>query len=343
MRLHRHLVYIDVTSHCDMACDFCMYRKSRGGEAKHLTLSERALANMAGIINHPAVDQVVVSGEGEPFSNLSTVRTICKLSAGCRRITFVTNGNWIAADTNRLFELHDMAASKDDSYCVRVSLDSYHLKQVGIEAYATITAAFCANQMPCLSMAFRSLLEEKELTRGTVREMMQLIGRRCEIVEVSSLEDRVKIGHVTLPIAYKNMVWPDISAGARPVPMEEYIKCLEQHYARPFTFGYLGAPSGVKGLDITVKPDGGVFLYGIELCEWGNVHESTVAVEELVSRVVADRLVVALYTIPFSRVLSRLEEHAGLKRLIRQVNNPFWLLKAAHPEYAPVVREAIGL
>ena len=64
-----------------------------------------------------------------------------------------------------------------------------------------------------------------------------------------------------------------------------YIEAIESKVNKRFTFGSLNKEPQANGLDITVKPNGGVYLYGIENQRLGNIHFDRIDWQRLVAYV----------------------------------------------------------
>jgi len=80
-------------------------------------------------------------------------------------------------------------------------------------------------------------------------------------------------------------------------------------------------------MDVTIKPNGDVFLYGIETERVANIHSDTIDWHHLASHVRENPLSRALYTQPLTELLARLEDTPQLRAIIATANNPYWLVK----------------
>ncbi|HEJ1890577.1 TPA: radical SAM protein, partial [Pseudomonas aeruginosa] len=128
-------------------------------------------------------------------------------------------------------------------------------------------------------------------------------------------------------IDYKNLVHPAPGTAPGYLDMQGYIEAIESKVNKRFTFGSLNKPPQANGLDVTVKPSGDLYLYGIENQRLGNIHFDRVDWQRLVAHVRETPLTRALYTQPLTELLARLESTDLLRSIIAKANNPYWLVK----------------
>ncbi|HBP1731106.1 TPA: hypothetical protein L5V82_006534 [Pseudomonas aeruginosa] len=128
-------------------------------------------------------------------------------------------------------------------------------------------------------------------------------------------------------IDYKNLVHPAPGIAPGYLDMQGYIEAIESKVNKRFTFGSLNKPPQANGLDVTVKPSGDLYLYGIENQRLGNIHFDRVDWQRLVAHVRETPLTRALYTHPLTELLARLESTDLLRSIIAKANNPYWLVK----------------
>ncbi len=341
--LRDHLVYIDITNICSLGCEFCMYKHERTNPSQHMRLTDRAHTNLSHLINHPKTQHIIISGEGEPFTNPEGLHAILNMSAGHRYFQIVTNGMWINRETiHELERFQKTAAGLGDHYSIRLSIDQYHVQQMDTEKYVYFlrAAAEHGHLMPNLHFAIRSLMEDRKYTRELIISLLGQAGiphwLECS---TTPLDDELHLGSGKVNITYKNLVYPDDISSA--LPMEEYIRMLENKHLKPFTFGNMATPGPWAGLDVTVKYTGEVFFYGIETKPVSNIYTSYVSIEELENVVVQDPLIKTLYSIPFLLVLQRLRRMDGVRCVIREVNNPYWLIRRLWRTHRPQLAKAV--
>jgi hypothetical protein len=112
--------------------------------------------------------------------------------------------------------------------------------------------------------------------------------------------------------------------------MWQYIKCIEDKIGKQFTLGSLNAEE--NGLDVTIKPNGDVFLYGLEFKKLGNIHEDQISYELITDILLSNNVMRKLYEEPFRDVIFTFSDRAVIEQLIEKVNNPYWLMKEVFTE-----------
>lgn len=330
MKLQKHLLYIDITQFCGVGCDFCMYADKHN--KTHLTLSSHAKNNLSNLINDPSVKKVSVSGEGEPLNNLAAFYDILKLSKGNVSFEFITSG-YIYHDKLLDFysKIDDILSSNGDTCNIRLSSDSHHIPKLKNRPHGISVRHFQNKKYKSLTLSFRSIDPDKQFSREYLISETSLYGYKSSIEEVSLLEDKLIINNSQYSLDYKNLVWPR-EVGGDYFNMWQYIEILEGRYGKQFTLGSINKGDEVNGLDITIKPNGNVYFYGIESICLGNIHEDYFSIEKLVKKVTDDSLIKTLYTVPFIEVVKELSNHIDIDKLIEKVNNPYWLLKEVHKQ-----------
>ena len=328
MKLEKHLLYIDITQFCGVGCDFCMYADKHN--KTHLKLSPYAKNNLSNLINDPSVKRVSVSGEGEPLNNLAAFYSILQLSKGNVSFEFITSG-YIYHDKLLDFysKIDNILSSNGDTCNIRLSSDSHHIPKLKNKPHGISVSNFQNKKYKSLTLSFRSIDPDKQFSREYLISEIALYGFKSSIEEVSLLEDKLIIDDSQYNLDYKNLVWPQEVKGDY-LNMWQYIKTLEKKYGKLFTLGSINNGDEVNGLDITIKPNGNVYFYGIEWIYLGNIHEDYFSIEKLVQKVIDDSLIRSLYTIPFIEVVENLSNHIDIEKLIEKVNNPYWLLKEVH-------------
>lgn len=134
-------------------------------------------------------------------------------------------------------------------------------------------------------------------------------------------------------IDYKNLVHPAPDTPPGYLDLQGYIEAIESKVKKRFTFGSLNQSPQANGMDVTIKPNGDVYLYGIENQRLGNIHFDRVDWQRLAAYVRETPLIRALYTHPLTELLARIENIDLLHSAVVKVNNPYWLVKelAYHP------------
>jgi len=319
-----HLLYIDITTGCPVECKVCMYREEREKPANHLDLDEKSAYVLDNLINHPDADHTIISGEGEPFQNERAMKEILRLSRGNRRFQILTSGIWPAE--RKLSMLERMAKENGDKYSIRLSLDPFHAAKVPRSCYTDIIGYMIMNPSEHLSLAIRSLVEEKERSRRIIESVLHEMNFRFTRDTPGVLDDDYYVHGMRIPVTYKSTVFPE-HVGVVPFSIGRYISALEEKYRRPFTLGNLRSKSEGTGLDITVKMDGSVFFYGAEFAPHGNIFVDDVTFESLSELVLEHPWLRRLYSTPFMDLVVELSRDAEAARMIERINNPYWVVR----------------
>ncbi len=247
-----------------------MYKVERTGNPQDLKLNDFAKGNLDRLLNNPETKQIVISGEGEPFNNESVIADILNTLNDKKEIQVVTNGNWrneiIDARLSRLNAL----ASKSKNICnIRLSIDSFHLNKVKIDTYVKIFDSIInKDSYPHVSLSVRSLIEEKELARKTIADILKRLNCSSTFKAISGLEDLFILPNNKIEVVYKNLILPLAGYAGNP-SLTEYLSNLKQKN-NTFTFGF---DSDAEGLRLTIKPNGDIFFYGIEIQRFGNIFQ----------------------------------------------------------------------
>ena len=327
MELQGHLLYIDITQICGIGCDFCMYAdKHKAG--MNMELSTLARENLATLINASQVKRTSISGEGEPLNNIKVFHEILKLSTGGRCFEFITSGFFPHERMKDFYESTDrILASNSDTCNIRLSADSHHIEKVKWRAHG-FSLDYLRHRRPSkLSFSFRSIDTDRDFTRQYLACELQRWGIEASIEQFSALEDVLIVGEERFGIDYKNLVHPAPGTTPDYLDLWGYIAAIESKVNKRFTFGSLNQLPQANGIDVTVKPNGDVYLYGIENQRLANIHVEPVDWQRLATHVRETPLVRKLYTQPLTELLARLEDTDQLRAIVSKVNNPYWLIK----------------
>lgn len=327
MHFQGHLLYIDITQICGIGCAFCMYAdKHKVGIS--MELSTLARENLARLINASEVKRISISGEGEPLNNAKMFHEILGLSKGGKRFEFITSGFF---PHDKMAEFYDttnrIVLANGDTCNIRLSADSHHIEKVRWRAHGFSLDYLRRRRPRGLSFSFRSIDTDREFTRAYLKSELLLWGVDATIEPRSVLEDSLVADGECFGIDYKNLVHPDPGTAPGYLDMWSYIEAIEAKVNKPFTFGSLNTPPQANGLDVTVKPNGDVYLYGIENQRLGNIHVDQLDWQRLVDYVRETPLSRALYTRPLTELLGQLDNTDLLRSIIAKANNPYWLMK----------------
>ena len=76
-------------------------------------------------------------------------------------------------------------------------------------------------------------------------------------------------------------------------------------------------------MDVTIKPDGSIFFYGIENIKLGNLNLDDINWGDLEDHVKNNKLINNLYRIPFMDLMEPMENNLILNEIVRRNNNPY--------------------
>jgi hypothetical protein len=327
MELQDHLLYIDITQICGIGCAFCMYAdKHKAGMS--MELSTLARENLAALINAPSVKRISISGEGEPLNNARVFHEILGLSNGGKRFEFITSGFFSHAKMADFYDQTDRIVTANGDTCnIRLSADSHHIDKIKWRAHGFSVDYLQRRQPSGLSFSFRSVDIDRHFTRQYLTLELQHWGIEADIFELGPLEDVLVVREQRFGIDYKNLVHPAPGMFQDYLDMHGYIAAIEAKVNKRFTFGSLNQAPQVNGMDVTIKPNGDVYLYGIEILRLGNIHFDRLDWQRLQAQILQSPLARALYTQPLTELLSRLENSDVVHSIITRVNNPYWLVK----------------
>ena len=82
-----------------------------------------------------------------------------------------------------------------------------------------------------------------------------------------------------------------------------------------------------NGVGVTIKPSGDVYFYGIDNKLLANIHSDTVDMEFFKNIVRNNDFIKTLYTTPFLDLINIFSKNEDVKKLINDVNNPYWVIK----------------
>ncbi|HDR1103442.1 TPA: hypothetical protein QB288_000177 [Pasteurella multocida] len=325
----KHLLYIDITQVCGLGCGFCMYADKHTSAAIHFRLSDISRKNLIQLINSPDVKNISISGEGEPLNNIETFFEILSLSNGERNFEFITSG-FIKSD--KLERFYDKLQSKlhpKDKCNIRLSSDSHHVAAIKNKNHGFSINYFETQRPRNLTLSFRSIDCDKLFTQLYLMEEAEKYNFSCEMKRISILEDELYINNNKYKIDYKNLVYPK-PEDMNYLSLKDYVIAIENKTNKPFTFGSLNKAPIETGIDLTIKPNGDVFLYGMEVSNLGNLHFDEFNWDIIASLIKKNKVFSFLYEHRLLDVLEKNKDDNQINQIIKQVNNPYWLIKEIH-------------
>ena len=138
-----------LTTYCDAGCAHCFFKSGAEYEVyprEKAEYSDEGLKRLIAFINQANIGYLMVIGGGEPFQRFPHVLELVE-KANTDRMVLVTNGKWgqNADEARRVIQqLHEaFKARKTPTHLVlRISVDRWHIKQLGDELVNNIIEVF---------------------------------------------------------------------------------------------------------------------------------------------------------------------------------------------------------
>lgn len=320
-------MYIDITQLCGIGCEFCMYAdKHKTGT--NMVLSGLAKVNLSTLINSSEVKRISISGEGEPLNNVSIFREILALSNGGNAFEFITSGFFPHDKLANFYdEINALLVANGDTCNIRLSSDSYHTAKIKKKPHSFSIQYWFDRQPEALTFSFRSVDTDRKFTRSYLLSELEKDSIKGTINPIGILEDQLIIDRYAFGIDYKNLVHPSHFSSIDFLDLNGYVQAIEAKIDKRFTLGSLNKAPFENGMDVTIKPSGDVYFYGIENILIGNIHSDQFSWGLLANYVAEIPLIYNLYTEPFMDLIGNLSDDDVAQTLIRKVNNPYWLIK----------------
>ncbi|WP_318483070.1 hypothetical protein [Photobacterium leiognathi] len=295
-----------------------------------MKLSSKAITNLSRLINDPEVKRISVSGEGEPLNNIHVFYQILALSKGNRQFEFITSGYLEHEKLKSAFrEIDRIVGANGDQCNIRLSSDSHHIPKLKYLPHGKCIDDFIEGTYSNLTLSFRSIDPDREFTRRYLIDQVKAIGFNAKVRTTGALEDVVEVEGTEFRIDYKNLVKPH-GMYEQYMSMWQYIDSIEQKTGKPFTLGSINKQE--NGLDVTIKPNGDVYLYGLEIRRLGNIHEDKISYELIKQVLFSNEVMRKLYEEPFREVIFSFGDREVISKAIETVNNPYWLIKEIYTE-----------
>ena len=323
--MKNHLLYFDITQFCNINCDFCMYR-DRHSSLK-MNINKCASENIRRLFLDADIKRISISGEGEPLTNMETIWDIIELSPGKLNFEIITSGALPHAKMANFYSDMDHVTSKKGDLCnIRISADSFHAQRVPFRAHGFSIKYFSESVSDCMTLSFRSIETDKIFTREFLIQEARKYKLDGIIEPINELEDVFICNNKQYSIIYKNIVHPNENQNGH-MTLDDYIKVLENKYGKSFTFGAMNHHPTPNGLDVTIKPDGRILFYGIEIVEVANIYKDNIDMFFLKNFINKNKLISILYKTPFTEILRILRKRIDYHEIIKNANNPYWVLQ----------------
>lgn len=306
-----------------------MYKKERQNGAS-LLLNQTGKNNIRRIINEGGIDRVVISGEGEPLNNQKAIFEILSLSEGKNKFELITSAFLRPNQLESFLKKVDVLLCNSESFCnIRVSLDSFHVRNISEESYRFVLEAIANRPYGHISFSFRSIDSDKQFVADFLKKICRKSGLRLQQVGYSVLEEEYFVNNQSFSVEYKNLIKPSLfQADKTHLDIFGYIRARSLKNQRDFTLGNNIRGCQDVGLNLTIKPDGKVFFYGIESEVLANINlDKELSLCKLKEYCEANPLVNFLCTRPMERILKNMSREQVFREIIAYVNNPYWLVR----------------
>lgn len=148
----KSLASIFLTKFCDAGCKHCFFKSKKKVirfPEEQDEFSDYGLEKFIEFINKTNNGYLLVIGGGEPFKKIEHIKEIVK-RVKTDRMILVTNGMWAKSYDNAkkiIFELYECFKTRRDNTKVilRLSVDKWHLEQLGDELITNIIDIFKEN------------------------------------------------------------------------------------------------------------------------------------------------------------------------------------------------------
>ncbi|MCK5224913.1 hypothetical protein KAR04_09075 [Candidatus Calescamantes bacterium] len=300
-----------------------MYSDKRNNT--NININNTVLGNIRYLLSK--ANRVGISGEGEPIYNSKAVVDIFQAGNDCLYdFTTGLNYNFLLL-SNLVTEL--VRHSNNKKFRIRVSIDRFH--ESSLQKYNIPKLLDLVNSIPNenIEIGFRSITSDIQFCNNYFYKLCIKNSIQYGGISLDNLKGFVKLNRLQYPIDFQNIVNPD-KIGLRDLySIEEYIKILEKRMCKNFTLGGLEG-RGRPGFDITIRPNGDVYFYGIETSIIGNVYKETIDSRLMNNFIKSESYIIKLLTIPFSEILLKLRKDLEFSSVINSTNNPYWIVKSLY-------------
>ena len=334
------LLYIDVTNFCSIGCRFCMYKMAHG--VQHLNLSSSNLSAIARLAR--GATKICISGEGEPLTKVKSVLAISSIAREGQTVEVITSGgkSW-----THLEQFLDSFESLGKIYRfqprLRISFDRWHAEKIPPIIYSSAIERRIKHPSPetAAELHFRSVTTDIDWALNSLGQILRdnKIAYRCYSREL--LTHVFEIADLSVPIIFKNIVNPGHLIEQDPFTLETYMSSIEEAKGKPFVFGNLGTNTRIPGPDVTVKPNGEIYLYGLETeCQWDL--NMDISRDDIIETIRKNPVLWTFYSKPLRNILLELNKIPTLSKTISSINNPYWLVKCLRQTHPVEFEKAIS-
>lgn len=348
------VAYFWPTKYCPIGCEHCMFASPK----KHETdgqggiLSPKAVDNFVQISHEADLHSLVVSGGGEPMTEMPTIVKLMK-NAHYKYFEIITGAHWTASDRLIRRNLDDIQKALSDrrssqhgddfDFSLRVSVDSYHQQVVKlpwlkrlVDIYRADTALPVSQRnYPDINLFFRTLLIQDD----TVDQFAHLLGG--DLSDMENYIRKIKLpqtegqgnGIDSLTVFYKDMRFVGRGSDAsddKLMTFDQYFASYSDNPDSDVRLGMTYLKPGSKGealsgINVFVTYDGKMMPYGGTPDVSANIYEDTY--DRFLERLFQDNISRTLLTKGLRHVQNYAEEvDPEITERIRRKN---WLASVA--------------
>lgn len=285
---------VELTKYCSVGCSFCKYNAPlpRLSEKRpSLYLGREAIDACLRYVEAQAVEEVVLTGGGEPTHELETVLRIVE-EGTASLFSLYTAGQWGATKDETIATLCALQTavsrrSRPAHVRIRLSLDRFHQEKIGLQPALNIIAALTdfPDQYPNVCITVRTVIGHDQ----PIAELAGALGARIEIVDQHLR--RLVMPSGTIDVLALNLI-PTGRYNSRTEGQPDLadfrttLSGLQSHLGAGWPLIY------ADGLNIGVRPTGKVYLYGATAEDQGRIPQ--VALATAVERIARDPISHAL-------------------------------------------------
>ena len=256
---------VELTKYCSVGCSFCKYNAPlpRLSEKRpSLYLNQEAIDACITYIAATGVQQVVLTGGGEPTHEFETVLRIIK-EASSSVFSLYTAGQWGATDddTSAILNALQSAVARRNRPAevrIRLSLDRFHQQRIGLTPALNIISTLTKfpDRYPDLRISIRTVIGHDH----PVAEVADRLGIALEPVDQHLSRLLMPGGRPIEVMAFNLIPTGRYNTRSQGFPELSNFKAtlagLQSHLGQGWPLSYAG------GLNIGIRPSGKVYLYG---------------------------------------------------------------------------------
>jgi hypothetical protein len=284
---------LEITNYCVVGCLHCRYSTplppKSGQKAPQNYLSQEALHQCAEFTHRQAIPSLYITGGGEPTHEWENVLFLIENSYSSD-IVLATAAQWATTEREIHAALNDLlsAIQRRKTFCrltLRISVDDYHSKSVPIQQIVSLIKVVKSlhehdGDFP-IQIKLRSLLSDDSSVKNVADLLSgKLISQSadCEILELSD-------GY-QIEVIRKSLVFIGRLKQPKNLLSKNYVRFSEGADIARQSYDPLWPAMYAGGLNLGIRPNGEVYLYGTNPRFFGTIYERKL--EEIVHSICRD-------------------------------------------------------